>query len=73
MFCNTVWEGRLRTTDEKGVFIQTQNAIVRSKALVLVTRPLPRIPILDLKQGWTGIKIAKTAKSHYCVPLCNND
>ena len=65
--------GRGETTDEKGVFIQIQNAIVRTKALVLVMRPLPRIPILDLKQGWTGMKIAKMAKSPYCIPLFNND
>ena len=29
--------------------------------------------ILDLKQGWIGMKIAKMAKDHCCIPLCNND
>ena len=29
--------------------------------------------ILDLKRGWTGIKITKMANYRCCVPLCNND
>ena len=29
--------------------------------------------ILDLKHGWTDIKIAKMANDHYRVALCNND
>lgn len=28
---------------------------------------------LELKQGWTGIKIAQMANNDCCVPLCNND
>ena len=38
-FCNIVWGGgggEGVTTDEKGVFIQIQNIMVSSKALVLV-------------------------------------
>ena len=37
-FCNIVWGGGGEgvTTDEKGVFIQIQNTMVSSKALVLV-------------------------------------
>ena len=37
-FCNIVWGGGGEgvTTDEKGVFIQIQNIMVSSKALVLV-------------------------------------
>lgn len=29
--------------------------------------------ILDLKQGWMGVKIAKVAIGHGGVPLCNNE
>ena len=39
LHCNIVWGGRGGgggTTDKKGVFIQIQNTIVSSKALVLV-------------------------------------
>ena len=29
--------------------------------------------ILDLKRGWTGIRIAKKANDHCCATFCNND
>ena len=29
--------------------------------------------IFYFKRGWTGIKIAKMANKHSCVPLCDND
>ena len=35
--------------------------------------PYHATALLDLKQGYTGLKIAKMANDHRCVPLCNND
>ena len=38
-----------------------------------VIHPYHAAAILDLKGGWTGIKIAKMANDHCCIPLCNDD
>ena len=35
--------------------------------------PYHATTILELKRGWTGMKIAKMANDPCCVSLCNND
>ena len=41
--------------------------------LMLIANTPLSATILDLKRGWTGIKIAKMANDHCCLSLCNND
>ena len=45
----------------------------RKRDTYLGMHPYHTAAILDLKRGWTGIKITKVANDHCCVPLCNNE
>ena len=52
--------------------IKTTNYAFKIWKSIVIILPYHAVTILDLKQGWTGIKIAKMANDNGCIPLSNN-